>query len=287
MKYFFYLFISISFLSCSNLIEPPKLISIEDFEFLGKENEKFIFSSNILVLNNNNFKIKAEEIKSEVFYNSKIIGEFLINDEFFIEKKSKKKISTLIYLNSENIDSLLFNDNSKNLIIKGYLKTPILNKKINFEYDYIFNLKNIMDSFVDEQISKSVFKIKGIKLDKVKIPIVHLEILLNFYNDLGFDFDINNLSSLIYEDLNKSKAIARFENFNTISVNNKKNIDFPINLDLNLFSIGPRMLYGTLRNDLNLYVDFNFTVKVFDNEFPVLLSRKIIINPKNFEISIQ
>tara|TARA_B110001450_G_scaffold125739_1_gene118403 strand:- start:3877 stop:4740 length:864 start_codon:yes stop_codon:yes gene_type:complete len=287
MKYFFYLFISISFLSCSNLIEPPKLISIEDFEFLGKENEKLIFSSNILVLNNNNFKIKAEEIKSEVFYNSKIIGEFLINDEFFIEKKSKKKISTLIYLNSENIDSLLFNDNSKNLIIKGYLKTPILNKKINFEYDYIFNLKNIMDSFVDEQISKSVFKIKGIKLDKVKIPILHLEILLNFYNDLGFDFDINNLSSLIYEDLNKSKAIARFENFNTISVNNKKNIDFPINLDLNLFSIGPRMLYGTLRNDLNLYVDFNFTVKVFDNEFPVLLSRKIIINPKNFEISIQ
>ena len=287
MKYFFYLFISISFLSCSNFIEPPKLISIEDFEFLGKENEKLIFSSNILVLNNNNFKIKAEEIKSEVFYNSKIIGEFLINDEFFIEKKSKKKISTLIYLNSENIDSLLFNDNSKNLIIKGYLKTPILNKKINFEYDYIFNLKNIMDSFVDEQISKSVFKIKGIKLDKVKIPILHLEILLNFYNDLGFDFDINNLSSLIYEDLNKSKAIARFENFNTISVNNKKNIDFPINLDLNLFSIGPRMLYGTLRNDLNLYVDFNFTVKVFDNEFPVLLSRKIIINPKNFEISIQ
>tara|TARA_B110000003_G_scaffold180971_1_gene180147 strand:+ start:1550 stop:2413 length:864 start_codon:yes stop_codon:yes gene_type:complete len=287
MKYFFYLFISISFLSCSNLIEPPKLISIEDFEFLGKENEKLIFSSNILVLNNNNFKIKAEEIKSEVFYNSKIIGEFLINDEFFIEKKSKKKISTLIYLNSENIDSLLFNDNSKNLIIKGYLKTPILNKKINFEYDYIFNLKNIMDSFVDEQISKSVFKIKGIKLDKVKIPILHLEILLNFYNDLGFDFDINNLSSLIYEDLNKSKAIARFENFNTISVNNKKNIDFPINLDLNLFSIGPRMLYGTLKNDLNLYVDFNFTVKVFDNEFPVLLSRKIIINPKNFEISIQ
>ena len=91
MKYFFYLFISISFLSCSNLIEPPKLISIEDFEFLGKENEKLIFSSNILVLNNNNFKIKAEEIKSEVFYNSKIIGEFLINDEFFIEKKSKKK----------------------------------------------------------------------------------------------------------------------------------------------------------------------------------------------------
>ena len=190
-------------------------------------------------------------------------------------------------MNSENIDSLLFNDNSKNLIIKGYLKTPILNKKINFEYDYIFNLKNIMDSFVDEQISKSVFKIKGIKLDKVKIPILHLEILLNFYNDLGFDFDINNLSSLIYEDLNKSKAIARFENFNTISVNNKKNIDFPINLDLNLFSIGPRMLYGTLKNDLNLYVDFNFTVKVFDNEFPVLLSRKIIINPKNFEISIQ
>ena len=272
MKYFFYLFISISFLSCSNLIEPPKLISIEDFEFLGKENEKLIFSSNILVLNNNNFKIKAEEIKSEVFFEQTLISHF---SEFFIEKKSKKKISTLIYLNSENIDSLLFNDNSKNLIIKGYLKTPILNKKINFEYDYIFNLKNIMDSFVDEQISKSVFKIKGIKLDKVKIPILHLEILLNFYNDLGFDFDINNLSSLIYEDLNKSKAIARFENFNTISVNNKKNIDFPINLDLNLFSIGPRMLYGTLRNDLNLYVDFNFTVKVFDNEFPVLLSRKI------------
>ena len=68
MKHFFYLFISISIISCSSLIKPPELVSIEDFEFLGQENDKFVFSSNLFVLNNNNFKIKAEELKSEVFF---------------------------------------------------------------------------------------------------------------------------------------------------------------------------------------------------------------------------
>ena len=287
MKHFFYLFISISIISCSSLIKPPELVSIEDFEFLGQENDKFVFSSNLFVLNNNNFKIKAEELKSEVFFNSKVIGEFLINKEFFIEKKSKKKINALIYFNPENIDSLLFNDNSKNLLIKGYVKTPIFNTKVNFQYNYIFNLKNVMDSFVDEQISKSIFEIKEINLDKIISTIAQLEILLNFYNDLGFDFKIKNLNSLIYKDSNKSRIIARSDNTNTISVKNKNNIDFPINLDVNLLSIGPSLLLGTLRNDLNLYIDFDFIVEVFDNEFPILLSRTIIINSKNLEISIQ
>jgi len=287
MKHFFYLFISISIISCSSLIKPPELVSIEDFEFLGQENDKFVFSSNLFVLNNNNFKIKAEELKSEVFFNSKVIGEFLINKEFFIEKKSKKKINALIYFSPENIDSLLFNDDSKNLLIKGYVKTPIFNTKVNFQYDYIFNLKNVMDSFLDEQISKSIFEIKEIKLDKIISTIVQLEILLNFYNDLGFDFKIKNLNSLIYKDSNKSRIVARSDNTNTISVKNKNNIDFPINLDVNLLSIGPSLLLGTLRNDLNLYIDFDFIVEVFDNEFPILLSRTIIINSKNLEISIQ
>jgi LEA14-like dessication related protein len=287
MKYFIYLFVSISLLSCSSFIEPPELISIEDFMFLGKENEKFVFSSNIILLNKNNFKLKTEEIKSEVFFNSKSIGEFLINKEFIIDKKSSKKISALIFFNPENIDSLLFNDNSKKLLIKGYVKTPLLNKSINFKYDYIFNLKTIMDSFVDEQISNSVFKIKEVKLDKIKYTNAQLEILLNFYNDLGFNFNINKLSSIIYKDLNKSKIIARSENINTISIENKNNVDFPVKLNVNLLSIDPMMLLGTLRNDLNLYIDFNFIVQVFENEFPIHLSRKIIINPKNFEITIQ
>ena len=287
MKYFIYLFISISLFSCSSFIEPPELISIEDFKFLAKENEKFVFSSNIILLNKNNFKLKTEEIKSEVFFNSKSIGEFLINKELIIDKKSSKKTSALIFFNPENIDSLLFNDNSKKLLIKGYVKTPLLNKSINFQYDYIFNLKTIMDSFIDEQISNSVFKIKKVKLDKIKYTNAQLEILLNFYNDLGFNFNINKLSSIIYKDLNKSKIIARSKNINTISVENKNNIDFPVKLNVNLLSIDPMMLLGTLRNDLNLYIDFNFTVEVFENEFPIHLSRKIIINPKNFEITIQ
>jgi len=162
-----------------------------------------------------------------------------------------------------------------------------LNKSINFKYDYIFNLKTIMDSFVDEQISNSVFKIKEVKLDKIKFTNAQLEILLNFYNDLGFNFNINKLSSVIYKDLNKSKIIARSENINTISVENKNNTDFPVKLNINLLSIDPMMLIGTLKNDLTLYIDFNFIVEVFENEFPIQLSRKIIINSKNFEITIQ
>ena len=71
------------------------------------------------------------------------------------------------------------------------------------------------------------------------------------------------------------------------SIHHQNNIDFPVDLDLNLLSISPSMLLGTLRNDLNLYIDFDFIVEVFDNEFPIILSRKIAIDSKNFEISIE
>ena len=287
MRYIYLLFISLFLISCSNFVKPPELISIEDFEFLGEENDRFVFSSNLVVLNKNNFKIKAEEIKSQVFFDSQIIGDFLIDKEFFIEKKSQKKISALIYLNPKNINSSLFSDESKSLLIKGYVKTPFLNQKINFEYDYIFNLNDIMDSFVDEQISKSVFEVKEIKLKKIISTIAQIEILLNFYNDLGFDFEIKNLNSVIYKDLEKSKVVARSNNLKTIKVDDQNNIDFPVDLDLNLLSISPSMLLGTLRNDLNLYIDFDFIVEVFDNEFPLILSRKIVIDSKNFEISIE
>ena len=86
-------------------------------------------------------------------FDSQVIGDFLIDKEFFIEKKSKKKINALIYFSPENIDSLLFNDDSKNLLIKGYVKTPIFNTKVNFQYDYIFNLKSGLTHFNSKALS--------------------------------------------------------------------------------------------------------------------------------------
>tara|TARA_X000000950_G_scaffold262713_1_gene334277 strand:- start:4865 stop:5698 length:834 start_codon:yes stop_codon:yes gene_type:complete len=274
-------------ISCSSFVKPPELISIDGFEFLGEENGKFAFSSNLVVLNKNNFKIKAEEIKSQVLFESQVIGDFLIDKEFFIEKKSQKNISAQIYLNPKNINSSLFSDELKSLLIKGYVKTPFLNQKINFQYDYIFNLNGIMDSFVDEQISKSVFRVKEIKLKKIISKVAQIEILLNFYNDLGFDIKIKNFSSMIYKDLGKSKVVARSNNLEIIKVDSQNNIDFPANIDLKLLSISPSMLLGSLRNDLNFYIDFDFIVEVFDNEFPIILSRTIAIDFKNLEISIE
>ncbi len=287
MRYIYTLFTLVFLISCSSFVKPPELISIDGFEFLGEENGKFAFSSNLVVLNKNNFKIKAEEIKSQVLFESQVIGDFLIDKEFFIEKKSQKNISAQIYLNPKNINSSLFSDELKSLLIKGYVKTPFLNQKINFQYDYIFNLNGIMDSFVDEQISKSVFRVKEIKLKKIISKVAQIEILLNFYNDLGFDIKIKNFSSMIYKDLGKSKVVARSNNLEIIKVDSQNNIDFPANIDLKLLSISPSMLLGSLRNDLNFYIDFDFIVEVFDNEFPIILSRTIAIDFKNLEISIE
>ena len=79
MRHIYILLISLFLISCSNFVKPPELISSEDFEFLGEENDRFIFSSNLVVLNKNNFKIKAEEIKSQVLFDSQVIGDFLID----------------------------------------------------------------------------------------------------------------------------------------------------------------------------------------------------------------
>ena len=287
MKGLTYLFLLIFTSSCSDLIKPPQLISVEDIEFFGRENGKIVLSTNILVLNDNFFELKVDEVKSEVFTDSKVIGEVLIDKDFCIDKKSRKIIHALIYLNPENIDSLLFVDSSKNLLLKGYVKTKYLNKKIKFDYDLGINLKNFLESLIDERISKSIFKIRDIKLNNINSSIAELEILLIFANDLGFDFKIRNLSSTLYSNVNKLKVVATSDSLNTIEVFDEKTIEFPVNLNLNLLRIGPRMIMGALKNNLDLYVDFDLKIEVFDIEIPVVLSRKIIINSKTFEISIQ
>jgi len=160
-------------------------------------------------------------------------------------------------------------------------------KNKNTEKLSLFSSKSFTNVLNNYKKNKEQKKIKEIKLKKIISTIAQIEILLNFYNDLGFDFEIKNLNSVIYKDLEKSKVVARSNNLKTIKVDDQNNIDFPVDLDLNLLSISPSMLLGTLRNDLNLYIDFDFIVEVFDNEFPLILSRKIVIDSKNFEISIE
>ena len=58
-------------------------------------------------------------------------------------------------------------------------------------------------------------------------------------------------------------------------------------LDVNLISLGPSILTGLLSRDYTMYLEIDLIIKLNEKSIPIKLLKKIIVNTKSFEITIE
>ena len=73
----------------------------------------------------------------------------------------------------------------------------------------------------------------------------------------------------------------------TVKVNEYSSLQVPLKLDVNLISLGPSILLGSLNKDFTMYLEIDLIIKLNEKSIPLKLLKKIIVNMKSLDITIE
>jgi len=284
-KYFILILIAVNLLSCASFIKPLDLIAIEEFEFIEQTDEKLFFSTTVKIKNPNSFKIKTTKIKSEIYSNSVLIGELIIDNELLIKKNSTSLAVSKLSINIKNLNSYLLNEGDSNLEFKGFATIPFMNHNIDFKYNY--NVDSIINSFLNENFSKNIFSIKNLKLKELKKTKLSFDLILNFNSSMGFDLKIKDLSINIYKSRSNDKPLVTTKYNGIINLIEKTPVDIPMEIEIDLLKVAPSLIVGVLKNDLNLFMNINLDLVFNNSNIPISINKDLLIKPVSSEIIIK
>ena len=284
-KYFILFLIAVNLLSCTSFIKPLDLIAIEEFEFIKQTDENLFFSTTVKIKNPNSFKIKTTKIKSEIYSNSVLIGELIIDNELLIKKNSTSLAVSKLSINIKNLNSYLLNEGDSNLEFKGFATIPFMSHNIGFKYNY--NVDSIINSFLNENFSKNIFSIKNLKLKELKKTKLSFDLILNFNSSMGFDLKIKDLSIDICKSRSNDKPLVTTKYNEIINLIEKTPVDIPMEIEIDLLKLAPSLILGVLKNDLNLFMNINLDLVFNNSNIPISINKDILIKPVSSEIIIK
>ena len=259
MKYSISIFFSVFFLlinlSCS-VIKEPKLISIENLSISSSLNNNFKVSAGLKVFNPNNFSLKSNDIKIDIYLDS------------FLLKQSISLKDTL------------------SIISNGYAKIPFLPANYNFNLNYNLSLNDLLDPILTKNIESSNFKIEEIKLEKVNFSEITLNSLFVFEKQFNFDYTIKKIDIEIYETNSYKNLIGSSSLNNTINVRAKSSTDFLTRTSLNSFSLGKTFLKNIFKKTKSLYLKVDAILVFINIEVPISIQKQVDYNPLTNQIKI-
>ena len=277
--------ILILFFSCKNQILMPDIISVDNIKLNNLNDDFTEIDADIKFLNKNDFKIKYNEIKIDLFTNEKLILKILKKEKKSIKKNSIDTVRLSFSIDINNLDENIIGDDNLALKATGYIKKGIF--KIPIRNKFNLSVRNILNNFFEENFSKEFIQLENIALTEINGLTANLKIEFILINNFDFPFIIKDLNSLVYKDTNKNKILAYSNAKNEILIKKKSKSPVYIDLNINLLSLDPSLLLGVLKNDLHLFLDTKFKIEINNKKIPVYLTNKVIINTKNFEVSIE
>ena len=110
---------------------------------------------------------------------------------------------------------------------------------------------------------------------------------MNLNNNFPINFELTHLNAKIYNDSQLKRLIAISESTSTVKVKEYSSLQVPLKLDINLISLGPSILLGSLSKDYSMYLEIDLIIKLNEKSIPIKLLKKIIVNMKSLDITIE
>lgn len=271
--------------SCGREFVSPEIKSVKNVILVDQNNDLVNLSFDLEIFNQNNFDFKYTEIKLDVFYNNKSVAKIESNKKNIVKKNSIDNIPTLLSVNLKNLDEQIFSD--ENLIIKidGYIKRGLFKIKIQSSFD--LNNERYFSDLIDQKFVNQLIQISSFSLESVIGPIASFNLDLNLNNNFPINFELTQLNAKIYNDSQLNRLIAISESTSTVKVKEYSSLQVPLRLDINLISLGPSILLGSLSKDYTMYLEIDLIIKLNEKSIPVKLLKKIIVNMKSLDITIE
>ena len=271
--------------SCGREYVSPEIKSVKNVVLLDQNNDLVNLSFDLEIFNQNNFDFKYSEIKLDIFYNNKSVAKIESNKKNILKKNSIDNIPIFLSLNLKNLDEQIFSDENLTINVDGYIKRGLFKIKIQSFID--LNSERYFSDLINQKFINQLIKISSFSLESVTGPIASFNLDLNLNNKFPINFELTQLNSKIYKDSELKKIIAISESTSIVKVKEYSSLQVPLKLDVNLISLGPSILLGSLSKDYTMYLEIDLIIKLNEKLIPIKLLKKIIVNTKSFEITIE
>ena len=271
--------------SCGREYVSPEIKSVKNVTLVDQNNDLVNLSFDLEIFNQNNFDFKYSEINLDVTYNNKSVAKIESNKKNIVKKNSIDNIPILLSLNLKNLDEQIFLDENLIINVDGYIKRGLFKIKIQSSID--LNNERYFSDLVDQKFVNQLIQISSFSLESVIGPIASFNLDLNLNNNFPINFELTQLNAKIYNDSELKRLIAISESTSTVKVNEYSSLQVPLKLDINLISLGPSILLGSLSKDYTMYLEIDLIIKLNEKSIPIKLLKKIIVNMKSLDITIE
>ena len=271
--------------SCGKEYVSPEIKSVKNVVLVDQNNDLVNLSFDLEIFNQNNFDFKYSEINLDVTYNNKSVAKIESNKKNIVKKNSIDNIPVLLSVNLKNLDEQIFLDENLIINVDGYIKRGLFKIKIQSSLD--LNNERYFSDLIDQKFVNQLIQISSFSLESVIGPIASFNLDLNLNNNFPINFELTQLNAKIYNDSELKRLIAISESTSTVKVNEYSSLQVPLKLDINLISLGPSILLGSLSKDYTMYLEIDLIIKLNEKLIPIKLLKKIIVNTKSLEITIE
>ena len=271
--------------SCGREYVSPEIKSVKNVILVDQNNDLFNLSFDLEIFNQNNFDFKCSEIKLDVFYNNKSVAKIESNKKNIVKKNSIDDIPILVSVNLNSLDEQIFSDENLIINIDGYIKRGLFKIKIQSSID--LNNERYFSDLIDQKFVNQLIQISSFSLESVIGPIASINLALNLNNNFPINFELSQLNAKIYNDSQLKRLIAISESTSAVKVKEYSSLQVPLKLDVNLISLGPSILLGSLSKDYTMYLEIDLIMKLNEKSIPIKLLKKIIVNMKSLDITIE
>ena len=285
IRSFSLLIILILICSCGREYISPEIKSVKNLALLDQNNDLVNLSFDLEIFNQNNFDFKYSEINLDVTYNNKSVAKIESNKKNIVKKNSIDNIPILLSVNLKNLDEQIFSDENLIINVDGYIKRGLFKIKIQSSID--LNNERYFSDLIDQKFVNQLIQISSFSLESVTGPIASFNLDLNLNNNFPINFELTQLKAKIYNDSQLKRLIAISESTSTVKVKEYSSLQVPLKLDVNLISLGPSILLGSLSKDYTMYLEIDLIIKLNEKSIPIKLLKKIIVNMKSLDITIE
>ena len=271
--------------SCGREYVSPEIKSVKNVVLVDQNNDLVNLSFDLEIFNQNNFDFKYSEINLDFNYNNISVAKIESNKKNIVKKNSINNIPILLSVNLKNLDEQIFSDENLIINVDGYIKRGLFKIKIQSSID--LNNERYFSDLIDQKFVNQLVQISSFSLESVTGPIASFNLDLNLNNNFPINFELTQLNAKIYNDSKLKRLIAISESALTVKVKEYSSLQVPLKLDVNLISLGPSILLGSLSKDYTMYLEIDLIIKLNEKSIPIKLLKKIIVNMKSLDITIE
>ncbi len=286
ISYIILFFFIILIAACSS-IEDPEFLDVERIELVEDKTDELVIASDISIYNPNWFSISADDITFNLYIDTFYIGKGDIIDDLLLPKKDTAIISSLLIIQKNCLDSSVKLSDSISINILGSSAIPYISKRFYFNFDYKLYINNFITFFADKFIQEDDIQIKEVRINKIDLANIYLEVTFLLDNKSEMEYTINKLDVEVYKSNKYKNLIGNSKIDESFTILADTVNEFKTRVQVSTLMMGSAIFSNSLSNKNSFFIKVNSKVEYNNIEVPFTIQRRVDYNPLTLEIELK